>query len=123
MYTTHFRTYLSVELSDLVEVLGQVFDVANFHRDYENKWEWIEGSSRSLSGTINVSREHNWTSGIYEKPLNITISTQQALPQTIIDSIGNQLHRQLHSDVYLGNVADVPESKDGFIVHKKYSDG
>lgn len=100
MFTTHFWTYLPIELSDLTTVFGEIFNVENLYHDYEDKWEWLEGESLNLKANINIRREHNWESGNYTKPINISVTTPQILSHDIILGIKLKLCKRLKSVVF-----------------------
>ncbi len=50
----------------------EVFGITDFHRDYENEWEWMEGSTAN-GLKVNISRRHDWSQGIYDEPISITV--------------------------------------------------
>ncbi len=63
----------SEELSDLSKSFSQIFQSEGLERDYEDKWEWLEGYSKALHCLINIRREHNWKTGIYTQPIEIRL--------------------------------------------------
>jgi hypothetical protein len=49
-----------------------IFGVKDFHRDYEDTWEWFEGR-RKDGFSVNISRSHNWKTGNYDCPVSIQV--------------------------------------------------
>lgn len=67
-----FAFWFSDELEDLAPVLGEIFEVSSLHRDYENAWEWLEGSSRQ-GFRVNISHTHDSRNGHYHLPAVVTL--------------------------------------------------
>jgi hypothetical protein len=38
----------------------------------EDEWEWMEGSTAN-GLKVNISRRHDWSQGIYDEPISITV--------------------------------------------------
>ena len=70
-----FWFYIEKELSDLQSDFERIFEVNNLYRDYENVWEWIESSDRKSDFYLNISRQHNWEKGEYDKPILLIVES------------------------------------------------
>lgn len=123
MKSIYYWTIIEKEISELVDAFSSVFQTNNYSRDYENVWEWIEGYSKHLTAHINISREHNWEIGEYDKPLQIKISYDDGIEidEYLIDSIGNELSKHLMKDIIFGDIEYVQENTYQFIERKKYA--
>jgi len=71
-------------------------------RDYENVWEWIWNKNRSDRIDFNISREHYWKTGEYDKPLRIIISSEREIPQHEIEKYCSRIILTVKSDLYKG---------------------
>jgi hypothetical protein len=89
-------TFSNREITDLKPEFESEFNI-KLTRDYENDWEWIWNGNQSIN-KINVSREHNWKTGKYSKPLRIDIKWNIAEFQReeLIEKIQNILKSDLH---------------------------
>ena len=99
-----FWTYSKREISDLIKPFSELFNSSDLTRDYENVWEWIEGSSSELKSKINISREHDWEKGKYDKPLILTFDYKGFNKNKIVDNIGKKLANEFESDVNFGKI-------------------
>ena len=99
-----FWTYSEKELSDLTKPLSELLDSKDLTRDYENVWEWIEGSSSELKSKINVSREHDWEKGEYEKPLILSFDYQGFNKNKTVEKIGKRLRVFFNKEVNFGTI-------------------
>jgi hypothetical protein len=99
-YQYKYWTFTKEEISDLQPKFEQNLKII-FSRDYENVWEWIWNQNRNDEIDFNISREHNWESGEYSKPLRIIISSNKEIDEDqlnrfcsiIIDIIRSDLQR------------------------------
>ena len=96
--------YVTQEISLLKDAFAEVFEVADFDRDYENVWEWIEGTSTWLNAGINIRREHNWQTGEYDKPLWIWVTYEQKPSDKQIEEIGLRLSQKFNQEVFFGEL-------------------
>ncbi len=89
-------TFSNREITDLKPEFESEFNI-KLTGDYENDWEWIWNGNQSIN-KINVSREHNWKTGEYSKPLRIDIKWNIAEFQReeLIEKIQNILKSDLH---------------------------
>jgi hypothetical protein len=99
-YQYKYWTFTKEEISDLQPKFEQNLKII-FSRDYENVWEWIWNQNRNDEIDFNISREHDWESGEYSKPLRIIISSNKEIDEDqlnrfcsiIIDIIRSDLQR------------------------------
>ena len=72
-------------------------------RDYENVWEWIWNKNRDDLVDFNISREHNWKTGEYDKPLRIIISSKSKINDEELTKYCMQIIEVVKSDLYKGD--------------------
>jgi len=89
-------TYSEKEIRELQPEFEAVFNT-KLIRDYENDWEWI-WNGEEPKNKINISREHNWSTGEFSKPLRINISWNpiETEQRTIIEKIQSVVKSDLH---------------------------
>ena len=122
MYTHNcFWFYVEKELSDVIEDIKEILRLPECHRDYEDRWEWYEledtvDSEQMIS--FNMSREHDWTQGLYECPVILRIE----YPGYDIDEIGRRLLEVFQVSIQFGKLEFSDYSPDYTydIVHKWY---
>lgn len=91
-------------MSDLIKSLSELLDSKDLNRDYENVWEWIEGSSSELKSKINISREHDWKKGEYDKPLILTFDYRGYNKNKTVEKIGRKLMFFFNREVKFGTI-------------------
>ena len=96
-----FWTYSKKEVADLATPLSELLQATDLTHDYENTWEWIEGKSQKLNSKINISREHDWEKGKYEKPLIFSFDYKGFHKKRIINHIGKKLVNELVNEFNL----------------------
>ena len=99
-----FWTYSEIELVDLIEPFSKLFNSIDLTHDYENVWEWLKGSSSKFKSKINVSREHDWEKGEYDKPLIIHFYYRGFRKNKAISEIGKLLANEFKREVNFGNI-------------------
>lgn len=87
-------TLLKSELEETLRI--------ELERDYENLWEWVWNLKRTDEIEFNFSREHNWKTGEYDKPLRIIISTFVELDKKTKTNILNSILSVIKNDIYEG---------------------
>ena len=93
-----------IELDDLIEPLSELFNTPELIRDYENVWEWIQGNSTEFKSNINVSREHDWEKGKFDKPLILTFDYRGLNKNKTIEKIGRILAEYFEREVNFGTI-------------------
>lgn len=114
MNEINFWTYSKREISDLKPEFENEFQV-KLIRDYENVWEWIWNGNQP-NKKINISREHNYKTGEYSKPLRIKISWNNSELQS--DEITAKIQRILKSDLFIGTIQNRGINLEDYIVSK-----
>jgi len=107
-------TYSKREILDLKPEFEIAFKT-KLIRDYENDWEWIWNGEEPIN-KINISREHNWKTGEYSKPIRINISwnPNQSDENTIIEKVQNVMK----SDLHFGTISNRGINKEDYKVTK-----
>lgn len=101
---------LARELDDCGKDIMAVFGVADFYRDYENEWEWIE-SSNGEQMHVNISRPHNWKSGDYNVPVIVRVSgPADRLADELVFGYAQQIANRLRTDVWVGRPIFQPKN-------------
>jgi hypothetical protein len=99
-----FGFLLHRELDDCGKDIMAAFGVSYFYRDYEDKWEWLEGDATG-GLHVNVSRPHNWKSGEYELPVVVRVSGPiERLTTEFLSHCAQSLANRLQTEVWIGNV-------------------
>jgi len=102
MINLSFWTYCEKEISDLKPEFEKAFGI-NLIRDYENVWEWI-WNGHQQENKINISREHNWKTGEYSKPLRIHFQwSSNEIEET---EFIQRTQRIVKSDIYFGTFSE-----------------
>ena len=112
--------YIEKEISDLTDIFSKLFNVSDFHRDYENVWEWIEGQSDKLNAEINISRKHNWESGLYDKPLRIQFNFSNGKNSSKIDELGMLIAKELKTETFYGEINHLKGTECEYIEMNKF---
>jgi hypothetical protein len=99
-----YWTYSNIELDDLIKPISELLNTTELIRDYENVWEWIQGESTELKSKINISREHNWKKGKFDKPLILTFEYRGLRKNKIIKKIGQTLVNFFERDINFGTI-------------------
>lgn len=99
-----FWTYSEIEIDDLKKPLSELLNTTELIRDYENVWEWIQGNSPELKSKINISREHDWRKGKFDKPLILTFDYRGFNKNKIIEKIGHILAEYFDRDINFGTI-------------------
>lgn len=105
-------TYSNKEISDLELEFEKVFNV-NLFRDYENVWEWI-WNGPATENKINISREHNMSTGIYEKPLRIILNWQSK--EINRDETIRKLQAVLKTKIFIGEIRNSGRNNEDYII-------
>jgi hypothetical protein len=93
---------LARELDDCGKDIMAVFRVADFYRDYEDTWEWVE-SSKGEPMHVNISRPHNWKTGDYDVPVVVHVSGPAArLTDELFFGCAQQIADRLRTEVWIG---------------------
>lgn len=98
-----FWIFIEKELSDLQADFEKIFGVNNLYRDYENVWEWIESSDHKSDLYLNISRPHDWEKGEYDKPIMITVESNNGT-ELIESEIASKIKKALNCDVFAGQI-------------------
>jgi hypothetical protein len=103
-----FEFLLSRELEECGGEIMPVFGISVYHRDYENEWEWLEGTNET-GLSVNVSRPHDWTQGIYHEPVRVSVR-QKAAPvdAVMVTKWGAQLADSIGAEVCTGRPMAIP---------------
>jgi len=99
-----FWTYSNIELEDLRKPLSKLLNTSELVRDYENVWEWIQGYCPKFRAKINVSREHDWEKGNFDKPLILTFNYTGFNKSKTTNKIGQILAEYFNQDVNFGEI-------------------
>lgn len=99
-----FWTYCEIEIDDLRKPLSELLSATELIRDYENVWEWIQGCSSELKSKINISREHDWEKGKYDKPLILTFHYRGFNKNKTIEKIGKSLAEYFDREINFGTI-------------------
>lgn len=113
MAYTGYWCFIETELKDLEEIFKIVFQCDEVIWDYENVWEWIMPKNENGSQWFNISRQHNWKTGEYDKPLMIKTECQNEKHK---HEIGNLLSSLLKCDIFEGN-AEFDDKTHEFMVY------
>jgi hypothetical protein len=99
-----FGFRLDRELDDCGKDVMAVFGISDFHRDYEDTWEWVEGNGpHGLH--VNMSRPHNWKTGEYDIPVVIRVTGPVTkLTRKFLSESAQRLADRLQTEVWIGNV-------------------
>lgn len=100
-YQYKFWTFSREEISSLKPMLEHQLGI-ELVRDYENLWEWIWNLKNNDEIEFNISREHNWETGEYDKPLRIIISSDKKIEDPELKKIYSILIEIVKSDLYRG---------------------
>lgn len=95
-------TYSKQEISELKPKFEKAFNIKLIH-DSENDWEWIWNGSQSAN-KINISREHNRTTGELSKPLRVNISWESN--EIDKERIIRKVQKVLKSNIHFGTIAN-----------------
>jgi hypothetical protein len=106
-----FGFRLARELDDCGQDIMTVFGVIDFHRDYEDTWEWVEGDG-SDGLHVNISRPHNWKTGEYDILVVVRVSGPiDRLTSEFLSETGQRLANRLQTEVWIGNVVTDDKSR------------
>lgn len=100
-YQYKFWTFSNEEITHLKPKFEKILEV-ELLRDYENVWEWIWNKNRSDRIDFNISREHNWKTGEFNKPLRIIISSENEIPKYEIEKYCSRIILIVKSDFHKG---------------------
>ena len=98
-----FWIYLERGLTDLQPDFKNIFGVDNLYYDYENVWEWIESSDKKSKIYLNISRPHDWKKGEYDKPIMITVESNNGT-ELIEVEIAHRIKAQFNCEVFAGKI-------------------
>lgn len=112
-----FWTYINKELIELQPVFENHFKGLHLTRDYEDTWEWLEGRTEDLTYELNISRQHNWEQGLYDKELIIEIIANPIVGE---DEIGRIFKNILSTSVYYGTKIYIKGHEYKFEIEKEY---
>ena len=103
---------LARELDDVGKEIMAEFGVNDFHRDYEDTWEWVEGKSAEKLA-VNISRPHTRTAGDYSVPIVVHVrGPASRLTDELIQGYARRLARSLQTEVWLGSVVPGKRERD-----------
>ena len=114
---------LARELDDCGKDIMAVFGVADFYRDYENVWEWVE-SSKGEQMHVNISRPHNWKTGDYDVPVMVHVSGPATrLTDELLFGYAQQMADRLRTEVWIGQPVfqDKNDSRYEFDIATRFS--
>jgi len=117
-----FGFLIQEELTDCANAIMKVFGVTDYHRDYENVWEWVEGKNED-GLDVNVSRPHNWEQGLYDKPVVVRVdSPSQRLTDDLIAMWATGLSKNLNGEVWRGYLKANPKDSDDldFVIEQRF---
>lgn len=112
-----YWTYIDIEISDLQKVFESCFKDLSLERDYENFWEWLDGKTVDGNYELNVSRQHNWEQGIYEKELTIIVKTKLNENE---DIIAYRLKNIFQTPLYYGKRVYTKGTEYNYEIEKQY---
>lgn len=112
-----FWTYINKELIELQPVFETQFQGLSLTRDYEDTWEWLEGRTVDLIYELNISRQHNWEHGLYDKELIVDIIANSNASE---DEIGQILKNILLTPIYYGTKTYSRGHEYKFEIEKEY---
>jgi len=118
--TVEYQLIKPEELSNLSDAFSAIFQSDGFERDYENKWEWLEGYSKPFHSLINIRREHNWNTGEYDQPIEIKLVYTNFLPQSILDEIGQKIATTFQTTVHFRALDRPPTIELAYKNEKQY---
>jgi hypothetical protein len=98
------------ELTDLSPRLASVFGLQSLDRDYENAWEWLEGTA--VDGLhVNISRTHDWKTGDHHLPVVVSLRRSGAfIPEEEVERWARALVENLDTDIAVGSVTEEESS-------------
>ena len=108
----NFRAWVFInkEILELKSEFEKEFSI-NLIRDYENDWEWI-CNDLNKDIEINISRQHNWETGEFLKPLRIHITLKNSELQ--IEDLIKKTQNVLKSDLFFGDISNRGISLDDY---------
>jgi hypothetical protein len=99
---------LRKELGDAGGIIMECFGVTDFHRDYEDTWEWLEG--RTPAGlSVNVSRPHKGDGGDYDRPVPVAVKSRWKSEGLLLKEVyaaAQRLADRLCVEVWIGESTD-----------------
>ena len=111
--TFGFRS--ACELGDCGKDIMAVFGILDFHWDYENVWEWVEG--KGANGLeVNVSRPHkHGKGGHHDIPVVIKLSCPiSLLTSEFCGDCAQKLANRLRTEVWIGCVSNNTKDEDDY---------
>lgn len=114
---------LARELDDCSKDIMAVFAVADFYRDYENVWEWVE-SCKGEHMDVNISRPHNWKTGNYDIPVIVRVSgPAKRLTDELFFGCAQQIANRLRTEIWVGRPIFQPkdDSRYEFDIETRFS--
>jgi hypothetical protein len=118
-HTLTFWTFTKMELIDIGPILGKIFPAIEFTRDYEDTWEWLEGTSPSNELYVNVSRKHNWNKGVHDSELVFSIGTVNNSEEEV-DRLGSLIRLELGEATYYGQQKYIKGNERQYVSLKEY---
>jgi len=118
-HTLTFWTFIQKEILDIEPILGRMFPTIDFIRDYEDTWEWTNGTSLNNELYVNVSRKHNWDKGVYDSELVFNIGTENN-SEDEIDRLGHLIRVGLGEKTYYGQQKYIKGNEREYIILKEY---
>ena len=94
--------YTTKEIKDLKSEFEEQFRIP-LQRDYENVWEWIWNGPKAKQRLI-ISRQHNFQTGIHDKPLRITLSYD--LGEIDKGNVVSLVQSILKTNLYIGDITN-----------------
>lgn len=106
-----------MELSKVAEVLEDQLELKEFVRDYEDTWEWCESMGNDNGLYIDISRKHNWKTGVYDYPVGVHVTKNNIdLSDDELNYLAIKISDVLDTIVYKGSVEYI--SGDEFVFHE-----
>ena len=95
---------LDRELRDCDKDIMALFGISDFVHDWEDTWEWVEGTSAERI-YVNVSRTHNQITGNYDVPVLVDVcGPESLLAGELFSGYAQRLANSLKTEVWLGKV-------------------
>ena len=119
--TVVFEFLLAGELNDCCGEIMRVFGITDYARDYENVWEWVEGTIQE-GISVNITRPHDWEKGMYEEPVSVLVRRKAArIGDDQVTQWGSQLAHVVGVEVCQGHHKVQPDSdQPHFVVEQRF---
>lgn len=97
------------ELEPIACTLAAPLGLADVSRDYEDTWEWID-IRRGDGTTINLSRMHDWKTGVYSDPVIISLHGPVLDRERVLRAVAETAKQAFGCRVFAG---EIDHNRDG----------